>query len=99
MMLRRLSFTAALLAFAATAIAAPMSGKVAAVRKQDVKVVVTGKLAEWAKKGTAVKFLGIKGTITSVAGDTLTIASPKAATAKVGDAVTFDKARATGAGC
>lgn len=99
-MFKRITLTAALLAFVVTAaLAAPMAGKVVAVKKQDVRVVVTGKPADWMKKGTAVKFLGTRGKITGVAADTVTITSPNAAKTKVGAAVTFDKAPATGAGC
>jgi hypothetical protein len=99
-MLRRMALTCALLAVAVTtALAAPMAGKVVAINKKDVRVVVTGKQPVWVKKGTAVKFLGARSTITAVASDTITIAAPNAAKTKVGAAVTFDKASATGAGC
>lgn len=99
-MLKQVFLTVALLALVtATAFAAPLSGKVAGIDKQEVRVTVTGKLADWVKKGVSVKFLGVKGTIVKVGTDGVTISSPKAATAKVGDTVTFDKAKATAAGC
>ncbi len=99
-MIRRFVFTAALLAtVASTALAAPIAGKVAVVKGPEVRVVVKGKLADWVKKGTKVKFLGTKGTIVGVAADTVSISTPKAATTKVGAPVTFDKAAATAAGC
>jgi hypothetical protein len=99
-MLRRLALTGALLAIVATtALAAPMSGKVVAIKKLDVRVVITGKAPAWVAKGTGVSFLGTRGKITGVAADTVTITSPNAAKTKVGAAVTFDKARASAAGC
>lgn len=99
-MLKKVCFAVVLLALAAvTAFAAPLSGKVASIDKQEVRVTVSGKLADWVKKGVGVKFLGVRGTIVKVGTDGVTISSPKAATAKVGDTVTFDKAKATAAGC
>jgi len=99
-MTRRLALTAALLALVVSAaFAAPMTGKVATIKKQEVRVVVAGKLADWVKKGTKVKFLGMKGTIVGVAADTVSISSPKASTTKVGASVSFDKAVATATGC
>jgi hypothetical protein len=99
-MLKRLALTGALLAIAATAaFAAPMSGKVVAVKKLEVRVVVTGKLADWVKKGAGVSFLGTRGKIAGVAADTVIISSPNAAKTKAGAAVTFDKPRATAGGC
>jgi hypothetical protein len=100
MLIRRLVTLLALLAFSATAaFAAPMSGKVSSINKQVVRVIVTGKIAPWVKKGASVKFLGAKAVLTAVAKDTLTITTPKAAKAKVGAAVTIDKSGATATGC
>jgi len=99
-MFKRLALTALFLAIGvAAAFAAPMPGKVVAVDKQDVRVIVTGKLPAWAKKGASVKFLGARATITGVASDTLTIRSPRAAKTKAGEAVTLDQFKATAAGC
>jgi hypothetical protein len=99
-MLKRWLLTGALLAaMSTTAVAAPMSGKVVRVQKQEVRLVLVGKPADWVKKGTAIKFLGARATILGVAKDTLTVSSPNAAKTKAGETVTFDKARATAAGC
>lgn len=99
-MFKRLALTTVLLlTCVVAALAAPMAGKVAAVKDKEVQVTVTGKLADWVKKGAAVKFLGAKGTIVSVAGSVVTISSPKAVKAKAGDAVNFDKFKATAGGC
>jgi hypothetical protein len=99
-MLKRWLFTSALLAAAVTtAVAAPMSGKVIRVQKQEVRLILAGKPADWVKKGTAIKFLGARATILGVAKDTLTVSSPNAAKTKAGETVTFDKARATAGGC
>ena len=99
-MLKRWLLTGALLAAAVTAaVAAPMSGKVVKVQKQEVRLVLTGKPADWVKKGTAIKFLGARGTILGVAKDTVTVSTPNAAKTKAGETVTLDKARATAAGC
>lgn len=101
-MFKRLALTLALLAFgAAMAFAAPppMNGKVTAVDAPKVQVVVTGKLAVWVKKGNNVRFLGTKGKIVSVSADTVTISTPKAGTAKVGQPVTLEKPRPGVSGC
>lgn len=99
-MLRRLALTLALLAFGtAAALAAPLNGKVTAIDKDKVQVVVAGKLADWVKKGNPVRFLGTKGKIVSVSADTVTIATPKSGTAKVGQAVTLEKPRPGVSGC
>ncbi len=99
-MIKRLALTIALLLVCvAAAIAAPIGGKITGVKDKDVQVTVTAKLADWVKKGAAVKFLGVKGTVLSVAGNVVTITSPKADKAKVGDPVTFDKFKATAGGC
>ncbi len=99
--MRRMLFTVALLAFFATAAqAAPMTGKVVRVAGSEVRLVFTGKPADWLKKGTAIKCLTNRAVISAVSKDTLIVTCPNAdKKAKVGASVTFDKARATGAGC
>ena len=99
-MMRRLVLTAVVLACVATsALAAPMTGKVAGIKKQEVRVVVAGKPADWVKKGAKIRFLGTKGWVVGVAADTVTISTPKASTTKVGATVTLEKPVPTAVGC
>ncbi len=99
-MLRRLALACLVTAFAASAaLAAPMTGKVLQVQKKQVRLVLTSKAADWVKKGAAVRFLGARGTIVSVAKDTLVVSTPNAAKTKPGETVTLDKPRAGVAGC
>jgi hypothetical protein len=101
MMVKRLAFALVLLALGASlALAAPMSGKVISINKPEVRVVVKGKLADWVKKGAPVRFLSMRGTITGVSADTVSISSPKAEKTKVGAIVTLEKPRSpSAAGC
>jgi len=99
--MRRMLFTAALLALVATtAQAAPMTGKVVKVQGSEVRLVFSGKPADWLKKGTTIKCHTAKAVINAIAKDTVVVSCPGAdKKTKVGETVTFDKARATGAGC
>lgn len=99
-MLKRLALALGLLVFmAAVALAAPLKGKILTIEKDQVQVKVTDKLEDWIKKGASVRFLAAKGKIVSVAGDTVTVSSTKAGTAKVGQDVTLEKPRAGVSGC
>lgn len=99
-MLKRLALTLGLLVFgAAVAFAAPLNGKITAIDKDQVKVQVVEKLPDWVKAGKNVRFLATKGKIVAVAADVVTITTPKAGTAKVGQAVTLEKPRPGVSGC
>lgn len=100
MTIRRVVLPLVLLAFTATtALAAPMKGKVTSIEKDKVRVVVAGKLAEWIKKGSKVRFLSARGMIAGVSADTVSITTPKASQAKVGQEVTLEKPRPGVSGC
>ena len=81
------------------ALAAPVKGKVVAIDKNRVTVVVAEKLPTWAKKGMNVRFLEARSLIVAISADTVTISCPKAAKTKVGSAVTLEKPKAGVAGC
>jgi hypothetical protein len=98
-MLRNYSLALVLLAAAATAIAAPVKGKITSIKDKAVVIKVEGEAAPWMKKGQAVRVnQKINGKISAVAGEEVTLTSPKASELKEGDAVTFDKSLAS-TGC
>lgn len=99
MMKRMLLVVLALGVIATAAWAAGTSGKVLAVQKNKVKLVAAARPEGWVKKGVAVRILGGKGTIVEVKADTISITTAKPLSVKVGDDVTFEKARSTAAGC
>ncbi len=98
--MRRLLITVVMLAVMATAaMAAPQSGKVIKIQNKEVSLVLGAKPAIWVKKGGPVRFLGARAMVVSIASDTLVLSTPNAAKTKVGETVTIDKPRASGAGC
>lgn len=98
-MIKRLSLALVMLVFVAVAaFAAPATGKVAAINGKNVQITLSGEKEDWVKKNAPVKIKGGTGKITEVAGDKVTINTSKASELKVGDEVTFDKAR-VGGGC
>lgn len=99
-MLRRLTFTLALLALGVTAaLAAPIVGKVQSTAADTVIVKIAGEKIDWIKKGVTVRIQGGKGTIIAVGDSTLTIVTPKAKEMKADSTVTFEKAKAAMTGC
>jgi hypothetical protein len=99
-MLRRLTFTLALLALGvAAALAAPIAGKVQSTATDTVVVKITCAKIDWVKKGINVKIQGGKGTIIAVGDSTVTIVTPKAKEMKADSTVTFEKAKAALTGC
>ena len=97
--IKRLSLALVMLVFVAVAaFAAPATGKVAAINGKNVQITLSGEKEDWVKKNAPVKIKGGTGKITEVAGDKVTINTSKASELKVGDEVTFDKAR-VGGGC
>lgn len=100
MRMRLLIAALVLAAGSATALAAtPFTGKVAAIEKQHLCVVVTAKPEAWMKKGAKVRVLGGRATIVNVEPDTICVVSPNAAKAKVGASITLEKPRPTATGC
>jgi co-chaperonin GroES (HSP10) len=103
LMLKRIALTIILVAFtAASALAAPLTGKIAAIAGDKVEITLTltdEKPPSWIKKGAPVKFTkGGTGKIVGVGEGSITVQTPKAADMKAGDAVSFDKGRAS-SGC
>lgn len=79
--------------------AAGVSGKVIAVDKGKVQLVTVSAPESWIKKGVAVTIGGGRGAIVEVRADTVSIATAKAKSIKVGETVVFAKARSGASGC
>lgn len=98
--MKRIALALALVALGASvALAAPLTGKVLTVEKEQLRVVLNAKPESWIKKGGKVRVLEGRGLIVEIAGDTLVISTPKAEKAKVGDEIKILKPRAGVAGC
>jgi hypothetical protein len=100
-MIKRLALALVILALTVgTALAAPITGKIASVDATAKAVVVTldaEKAPAWVKKGAAIKIKGLGAAkITDVAGKSVTISTSKASEAKSGDSISFDKAGTVG---
>ena len=98
-MFKRFVLALVILAFAAgTAMAAPLTAKVATVDTKSVVVTLDAdKAPAWVKKGAAIKIKGLGAAkITEVSGKSVTISTSKASEVKVGDAISFDKAGSVG---
>jgi hypothetical protein len=98
-MFKRFILALVILAFAAsTAMAAPLTAKVASVDAKSVVVTLDAdKAPAWVKKGAAIKIKGLGAAkITEVSGKSITISTPKASETKVGDEISFNKPGAVG---
>lgn len=99
MMKRMLLGLLALGVLATTAWAAGVVGKVIAVQKNKVTLVMPAAPEAWIKKGAAVRVQGGRGTIVDVKADTVSITTAKPLSVRPGDDLTFEKARSTAGGC
>jgi hypothetical protein len=98
--MKRFALSVVLLALGASvAFAAPLTGKVITVEKEQLRVVLNAKPESWIKKGGKVRVLEGRAFVVEIAGDTLTLSTPKAEKAKVGDEIKILKPRAGVAGC
>jgi|WetSurMetagenome_2_1015567.scaffolds.fasta_scaffold135339_2 hypothetical protein len=98
-MIKRLALALIILAFTVgTALAAPLTAKIATVDTKSIVVTLDAEKAPaWVKKGAAIKLKGLGAAkVTEVSGKSVTIATPKASETKVGDSISFDKAGTVG---
>jgi len=98
-MFKRLALALVILALTVgTALAAPLTAKIASVDTKSIVVTLDAEKAPaWVKKGAAIKIKGLGAAkITEVTGKSVTISTTKASEAKVGDSLSFDKAGAVG---
>lgn len=98
-MIKRLVLSLVILAFTVgTALAAPLTAKIASVDTKTIVVTLDAEKAPaWVKKDAAIKIKGRGAAkIVSVSGTSVTISTPKASDMKAGESVSFDKAGAVG---
>src|SRR6266511_2828277 len=74
-----------------SALAADASGKITKVEGSTVTIKVEQGMAEWVKKGSAVKVAGGMAKIVAVEGDLVTLKSPKVAKQGVGATVILEQ--------
>lgn len=95
---RIIVLTALLVLTASAAFAASVEGKVSACDGARITINVADG-ASWLKKGAMVKVLGVAGTVTEVAGTTVTVKTGKTADCKPGDDVSLVKSYKETSGC
>ncbi len=99
-MTKRIALIAALALLAASAaFAAGVAGRALAVDRGHALLLIDGEHPGWLRKGAAVSVQGSRGRIARIAGDTLDVATPRAAKVKPGDTVQVSPAPRSASGC